>query len=785
MINIRKLTIYITIFCLVSSICYSIVLADEVDNFTVDLSDNQVGHSSEYNLEFILSSNAYSELKNGSLRLTFPSGFDINNIDSITITDNIPNIEYDINRIEIEDQMLSLFFSQENNTANKISTTFKVNLNLNLSKIINTPIAGEYQLSAVLVKSNGQIIAGPELSDPFTITSGALVNLKLIEDSFTPSEVTTGANISFNFDILNESNIELEFIQQSSIFELTADNFNGLAFIFNLTGDITPGENSFYSGLIAIPSDLDAHELEAKVSIAYKVPGFDDIRHFTFTFSPITLIIAPAVQVSGLEIIAPNSPFANTSQTITIKGKVINHSEHYADNLTVQLKSIEGYSSIIDDTQILSIPPMDTTDVFFEVLVSDISHDLPEQFELNILNDNMVVLPPFNNQTFLFIDKPAILSLDYRLNGIADANNVQLDPGEQFIFTVELANIGDADVSPVNYRLIIDGLNILPDTSTGQFDINNPIDFIYNAPIMDKTITFSFDLLDTPIDMNSNTQAPINRENFQFVINVSTVDANLVVTPQRLGVGLVIHGELTEITELHFDNTDQLNLSDIQLGQFRIKLIDSDGNTLLPAGLVDITTTGFYENEILVSTTSIDNEWIVFSFNDIVITPTTDRILVFAVQYNESDLDFINTRGSSNGLSAIFVSGPFVGQPARIDVFNNEPYLVNQDIVFVQNTLANSFIIEDNPFNPRERDASFTFYVDEPANVEFRIFTLTGEEVYFRSIPEEEVIANSINLIDWDGKNSKGRMVRNGVYISYITNTRTGESARVKIALVK
>lgn len=1091
MINIKKVVYLIVLVYLSLSFCYSVTLADEVDDFKVLITDNQVYHTSEYNLKLILSSNAYSELKNGSLRLTFPNGFNLNNIDSIAISDNIPNIAYSINRIEVNQQMLSLFFSQENNSGKQIDATIKATVNLNIYKIINPTLAGEYQLSAALVKRNGQIIAGPELSEQFIITPGELVNLlvqpsndmavkagrelhftavgvdqylnridnldilwsidpsgdnighledsilftttvgsgkviaksngftgnsgiitvtpgdlsrivldieevqvvgqpfvetstislfdnfnnrktdynlnlnpiklniydgllypeiinnnnylsngiidlhdigfyysgksvktdiiaetdivtsnraelyfnnydiidltaindktithifsgiqssayvhlinngniaasqniliksgflsngqltetnvappdpgikgvfeitlpgnftigndtiiiitesqfeingqsystkdtqyfpviisetvvlKYVEDSFTPSEITTGANISFKFDITNESNLELEFVPESSHFELTGDNFSGLAFIFNLTGDILSGDNSFYSGLIAIPSDLTTEQLEASIDIAYKIPGTDDIRHFTFIYSPITLTIAPAVQVNGLEIIAPNSPFANTSQHIIIEGIVINYSEHQADNLTVQLKSFENYSQIVNDTQIISLLPSDTNEVLFDVIVSDTSPDLPEKFELNILNNNIIILPPINNQTFLFIDNPANLKLEYRLNGISDADNIQIDPGKQFIFSFELTNLGDADITPVNYRLIVNGLNSNPDTSIGQIGINTSTDLIYNAPVVDKTITFSLELLNTPIDINSNAPAALNRDNFHFTLNVLTIDANLLVITQKLGIGLVIPGVITELTELNFDNTDQLNLSDIQLNQFRVKLTDANDNDLDPAELIDISETGFYENGVLVSNAIIEDEWIVFNFIDMIITPTDNRTLIFAVQYKESDLDFIKTRGPSNGLSAIFVSGPYSGQSARVNVYNNEPYLIEHDIVFVQTTLANSFIIDDNPFNPHNKDASFSFYIDEPAKVEFRIFTLAGEQVYFMSIPEEEIIANSINYINWDGKNSNGRLVRNGVYISYITNTKTGESARIKIALVK
>ena len=41
------------------------------------------------------------------------------------------------------------------------------------------------------------------------------------------------------------------------------------------------------------------------------------------------------------------------------------------------------------------------------------------------------------------------------------------------------------------------------------------------------------------------------------------------------------------------------------------------------------------------------------------------------------------------------------------------------------------------------------------------------------------------NVIEWDGCNDNGHVVLNGVYIALIKNTDTGETARIKIAVVK
>jgi flagellar hook assembly protein FlgD len=70
--------------------------------------------------------------------------------------------------------------------------------------------------------------------------------------------------------------------------------------------------------------------------------------------------------------------------------------------------------------------------------------------------------------------------------------------------------------------------------------------------------------------------------------------------------------------------------------------------------------------------------------------------------------------------------------------------------------------------------------------VEFRVFSLTGEEVYSRNLPQgSEAAALGENEISWDGRNSSGHAVMSGVYIVSVKIVRTGEYARLKVAVVK
>ena len=65
--------------------------------------------------------------------------------------------------------------------------------------------------------------------------------------------------------------------------------------------------------------------------------------------------------------------------------------------------------------------------------------------------------------------------------------------------------------------------------------------------------------------------------------------------------------------------------------------------------------------------------------------------------------------------------------------------------------------------------------------------TLTaGEEVY-----EQDFAAGSTggmageNVVTWNGRNDSGNLVMNGVYVVILTNVDTGESARLKLAVLK
>jgi flagellar hook assembly protein FlgD len=74
----------------------------------------------------------------------------------------------------------------------------------------------------------------------------------------------------------------------------------------------------------------------------------------------------------------------------------------------------------------------------------------------------------------------------------------------------------------------------------------------------------------------------------------------------------------------------------------------------------------------------------------------------------------------------------------------------------------------------------------QPSAVDLRIFTLTGEEVYSRYLPEGSAgTSEGENILEWDGRNDAGHPVLSGVYVVTIRAVKTGEQARLKVAVVR
>jgi hypothetical protein len=89
-----------------------------------------------------------------------------------------------------------------------------------------------------------------------------------------------------------------------------------------------------------------------------------------------------------------------------------------------------------------------------------------------------------------------------------------------------------------------------------------------------------------------------------------------------------------------------------------------------------------------------------------------------------------------------------------------------------------------NPFSAGQAETKIAYFLDAPANVSIKIYAITGDLVHEEEIPSGDPRAQSgPRETTWDGRNDKGEVVRNGVYVCVLN--AGGKSAKFRIAVAK
>ena len=101
--------------------------------------------------------------------------------------------------------------------------------------------------------------------------------------------------------------------------------------------------------------------------------------------------------------------------------------------------------------------------------------------------------------------------------------------------------------------------------------------------------------------------------------------------------------------------------------------------------------------------------------------------------------------------------------------------------------MEDDFYNYPNPFGRQYPETFFHFQLENTSNVDIRIFTLLGELVWsWQGADLPQGIYD--RFATWDGRNDKGKVVLNGVYLCYIDiSPQSGGSKRymTKIAFIK
>lgn len=604
-----------------------------------------------------------------------------------------------------------------------------------------------------------------------------------VDGSFSPTTVASGIGTQFSFDIELSGEIPLTVYPGLSSLKLTNDTFTGSASLLPEVVILTPGTNTIRSQPIAVPTSEAGRSLAAVLNLRYSaLAGIPTLTTgFLLDSVAIDIVDQQSLQIVSTSMIAPNSPKVNYGQAFFLRVEVYNPGTEAVSNIDLLVNS-DGASSFDPRTTITSIAAGETVTIDIPVVAADVSGG--EIYQTSLDESQIIEIPALDNSALAQIQSPAHLKLDYSLLGI-EGNTIGTN--DEFGLIVEVDNLGEAETSTGSYILSTGGVDFgIEDPATGEIIVDEHVNFDFSAPSEEVTAVFTFEIDAIPIDLNTLEPALCDSTSFTFEIRVESLDADLLARIEPLGSSLVLPGREREMFELSLTNLGQVSSATIALKQIRLRFAELSGESISAYQLLEASGSGFYEDDFLLTVGVSGSGPAVFTFDQFELSAGEERKIIFVAEIKPTPYRDFSLLLGSNDFEARFVDGPGAGESPMIVTDGNEELTYARSFAIKSPELEESFVIRDNPFNPDNGPAVFSYELTSPSSVDFRVFTLTGEEVFAADFPQGSAETSvGENYVEWNGANNEGDVVRNGVYIVVIQVNSSGEQARMKVAVVR
>jgi hypothetical protein len=611
-------------------------------------------------------------------------------------------------------------------------------------------------------------------------------NLAYEPETFVPKLLSPNRTYSFEFDLNFDGNIDYAPDTTEAnrpVFQLLGIDTILTAEIIDDSLKLRKGINHLTTGEIYIPSKYTNAEFSPRLIISGRELYASRTDTITFGDEFISVSDLPGIQVYSTSLIAPNPPF-------------LNYGQHFAINIAVRSFATD---TIYDATvYILSDPENDTVavssghaiypssglGVIIPMIADSVSHPA-KIYRAAVSAPNADILPPEDNSVAITVQSPAELNLEYSLIGAYEG---YVEYGQTFTLQALLSNDGEAEATSGELTITTGGVNFgIPDPLTIVIDPDSISAWALAAPSVSDTAIIKMVLSDIPIDKNTGQTALVKNESLAIMIIIEPSAAELVVNGVIGSAPLVIKGSQSELFTLEMKNNTDNELNIIGLKSIDVELGDRKGNLISPDLILDPGATYFLEEGDIKASGAIIDDILRMSFEDFRLGPKEERAIVFRAKFlKEIDISGFSLHIENQDIKAIFVAGPRLNQAVPVVGEFDNNFRMSGNFTVTPPSLEQSLMIRNNPFNPEIESAEIAYNLERDADVSMRIFTLAGEKVR-----ESEFRAGSVggragnNTIEWDGKNDKGKVVVNGVYVVVIRDNSAGESYKIKLAVMK
>ena len=251
-------------------------------------------------------------------------------------------------------------------------------------------------------------------------------------------------------------------------------------------------------------------------------------------------------------------------------------------------------------------------------------------------------------------------------------------------------------------------------------------------------------------------------------------------------------GDTVELLDIRITNPLGINI-DIEELHFDIESINGGNNIIVdPSTLIDslfvydITAGSTYLDQFDPSgpgTIVVDPGIFPVDPSPIITIPSGGYVVLRISVSIKSDISnalYPNMRLKITDIEGLSINGDVAPENTSGGPITVPANYIRSSVTQIREAKATAAFNYPNPFNPRRQSTTISFY-NSGTKATVKIYTITGKLV--RDLTKDTPQTSGSVEVQWDGKNGRGKVVRNGVYVAVIT--AGGTRMMVKIAVVK
>ncbi len=652
--------------------------------------------------------------------------------------------------------------------------------------------SGSAEATLELFGSHGILNYRDTIVIPDAVTVQEQSAVTFVDNEFAPDSAYRGTSIAPSLTVNNSGEASLVLDVGRSYLQLIsgADELR-----FNLAESsviLGPGNTVLEFDARLLPSLFPLEPNSMTLQLYGEENGFNREVSIALGENLIEVLRQATVQLVETYTSAPNVPRVNTGQTFDLIVKVMNQGEEDLSDIEIVLES-DGTSTFTGTVSIQSLSVAETDSVVVpvtasadpnsaELFTADISSAVGSETDLDA-----IVMSPLDNSVAVNIQMPAVMSLSASIDSPPSAVGGTVTAGQSFHVSAQMSNSGQSRVGYGGIAIVAEsaGFEVDQDTvvtvRTGDvtgWDLEAPDE------VGDYDITVL--LYDIPDDSNTTEPAMVETGSIMIPVSVEAEQISLEVAYTFGANELASPGEPFDALNLSITAESDNPGAKARLDSLTIKVRDRTG-AAIPASDAMLSATASTFGSEFAGVFKADR--VVFDFSNSLVIEAGQSALELVVSltvlqgYDGTNL-FVAIEPTS--LAATDISYGIEGGSVPVTDRRGESISGSAGFGVVASDFEMGFVNYPNPFSAGEESTRLVYFVPDNSDVTLDIFTLTGEIVYTEHILSGQAGAapGQQNVIFWDGRNARGDVVLNGVYIAVLKLSSGGEATR-KIAVVK